>query len=320
MRRRMALIGIIFFTALSVGTLSAQDFPTKQINVYIGYSAGGSTDITVRAIAAEASKILNQPIICINQPGANGSLVLGKIKNEKPDGYNISSAPTSAFSIMPHMREVPYDPFKDFDFIMQYGLYQHGIAVRPETPWKTVNELIEYAQKNPNKVKYVTSGMGSGGHRTMMFLENKYGIKWQHLPMKSGMEGVTAILGGHVDVISQTAEWKEQVRAGQLRLLVITSPQRMKAFPDVPTLKEIGIPYEVDTGICFVTPIGTPPAVVKKLQDAFAEAMKSQPFIDTMDKFDMPIIYKDSTTLTKYLIEESKETKDQFEKIGVKKE
>jgi tripartite-type tricarboxylate transporter receptor subunit TctC len=271
----------------------------------------------VRALAAEASKILKQPVICSNQPGANGTLVLGRVKGEKADGYTIFSAPTAAFAATPHLQPVPYEPLKDFTYIMQYALYQSGIVVRSDSPWKTLEELIDHVKKNPNKIKYVTAGVGSGGHRGVIYLEEKYGLKWNHVPVKSGMECVTTLLGGHVEVMSQTTEWKEQVRAGKFRLLVITSDQRLKSFPDVPTLKEKGHPFAVYSGLCFVGPLGMPAAVVQRIQNAFSQAMQAKSFLDVLDNFDMPAAYLDSAALTKVIPREYQETGDQFKRLGL---
>ena len=114
------------------GMASAQDYPTKPINLLLGYPAGGSTDLSMRALAAEAAKILKQPIVVSNVAGAAGTLVLGRVKGEKADGYTIFNAPTANFCRIPHLQAVPYDPLKDFNFIMQYGLYQYGLVVRAD--------------------------------------------------------------------------------------------------------------------------------------------------------------------------------------------
>jgi tripartite-type tricarboxylate transporter receptor subunit TctC len=129
----VVILSFIFCLAL-MSLASGAEFPTKPINLLIGYSAGGSTDLSVRALAADAAKTLKQPIICNNQVGAAGTLVLGRVKGEKTDGYTIYNAPTANFCRIPHLQAVPYDPLKDFTFIMQYGLYQYGILVRSDSP------------------------------------------------------------------------------------------------------------------------------------------------------------------------------------------
>jgi tripartite-type tricarboxylate transporter receptor subunit TctC len=301
------------------GWAVAAEYPTKPINLLIGYAAGGSTDLSVRALAAEATKILKQPVICSNQVGASGTLVLGKVKGEKPDGYTIFNAPTANFCRIPHLQAVPYDPLKDFSFIMQYGMYQYGVVVRADAPWKTFDELLEYAKKNPNKIKYATSGLGTGQHLAMEYLSLKMGIKWDHVPFPGGTQVVANLLGGHVDVISQTTEWKEHVLSGKLRLLAVFTPKRMKAFPDVPTFMERGINFAVHSCLSFMGPAGMPKDVVEKLQNAFAESMKSKIFLDVMDKFDMPTAYLSSDALTKFVNKDYQETGELIKALGIGK-
>jgi tripartite-type tricarboxylate transporter receptor subunit TctC len=317
--KRGAFSGILFliFCLFVSSAAFGSDYPTKPINLLIGYAAGGSTDLTTRALAAEAAKTLKQPIICSNQVGASGSLVLGRVKGEKNDGYTIYNAPTANFCRIPHLQAVPYDPLKDFTFIMQYGLYQYGIVVGADAPWKTLEELLDYAKKNPNKIKYATSGLGSGQHLVMEFLAKKYGIKWDHVPFAGGTQAVAALLGGHVQVVSQTPEWKEHVLAGKLRLLVVCTDQRMHAFPNVPTLIEKGIKFSVHSGLAIMGPVGMPPAVVEKLQNAFAEAMKSKVFLESMDKFDLPPAYLGSDALTKLINRDYQETGELIKGLGI---
>ena len=309
----VAVLGCLFLS----GVAYAQDFPTKPINLLVGYPAGGSTDLSVRALAAEAAKILKQPIIVSNVAGAAGTLVLGRVKAEKPDGYTIFNAPTANFCRIPHLQAVPYDPLKDFTFIMQYGLYQYGLVVRADSPWKTFEEFVDYAKKNPRKVNYGTSGLGTGQHLAMEYLANKEKIAWNHVPFPGGLQAVTALLGGHVQAASQTTEWKEHGNAGTLRLLVVWTDQRLKAFPNVPTLREKGYPFAVHSALSFMGPAGMPKAAVEKLQNAFAKAMESKPFIDVMDKFDMPPAYLDSDALTKLVQKDYAETGELIKTLGI---
>lgn len=317
--KKMPIIALLFFIlSLSLsGYVSGADYPTKPINVLIGYAPGGSTDLSTRALASEAAKILKQPVVCSNQVGASGTLVLGRVKAEKPDGYTIFNAPTANFDRIPHLQAVPYDPLKDFTFIMQYGLYQYGLVVRADSPWKTFEDFIDYAKKNPGKINYATSGLGSGQHLAMEYLARKEKIQWNHVPFTGGAQAVTALLGGHVQAVSQTTEWKEHVTAGRLRLLVVWTSQRLKAFPNVATLSEKGYPFAVHSGLSFMAPAGIDKTVVEKLQNAFAEAMKSKVFLDVMDKFDMPPAYLGSEALTKLIQKEYKETGELIKGLGI---
>lgn len=308
-----ALLACLFLSGIAYG----QDYPTKPINLLVGYPAGGSTDLSVRTLASEAARILKQPIVVSNVVGAAGTLVLGRVKGEKPDGYTIFNAPTANFCRIPHLQAVPYDPLKDFSFIMQYGLYQYGLVVRADSPWKTFEEFIDYAKKNPRKVNYATSGLGTGQHLAMEYMAQKEKIEWNHVPFPGGLQAVTALLGGHVQAVSQTTEWKEHVNAGTLRLLVVWTDQRLKAFPNVPTLREKGYPFAVHSALSLMGPAGMPKPVVEKLQNAFAQAMESKAFLDVMDKFDMPPAYLGSDALTKLVNKDYIETGELIKSLGI---
>jgi tripartite-type tricarboxylate transporter receptor subunit TctC len=282
----VAMLCLMVFPTLG----PAADFPTKQISIDIGYAPGGSTDLVSRAIAGEAAKFLGQPVICNNSPGAAGNLALGKIKNQKPDGYNLAVAPTANVYRIPHMQEAPFKA-SDLTPICEYSQYQYGVAVRADAPWKTWEEFIDYAKKNPGKVKYSTAGIGTGQHLGMEFVAKKYGIKWTMVPFKGGVEATMAVLGGHVDAISQTTEFKDHVLAGKMRMLLAWNPKRLISFPNVPTAKEKGIDVQVATGISLWGPKGMSPEVVAKLADAFKKAAATDTFKQVCLKFDMPNDY-----------------------------
>lgn len=262
-------------------------YPTKPITIDIGYPPGGSTDLVTRAIAAEASKFLGQQILITNSPGAAGNLALGKIKSQKPDGYMLCAAPTANVYRIPHMQKSPFK-MSDLVPICEYSQYQYGVAVRSDSPWKTWEEFINYAKKNPGKVKYSTAGIGTGQHLGMEFVAQKYGIKWTMVPFKGGVEATVAALGGHVDAISQTTEFKDHVLAGKLRLLLAWNEKPLISFPKVPTAKKKGIHVQVATGISLWAPKGIPQDVVNKLAAAFEKAAETENFKKVCLKFDMP--------------------------------
>ncbi|MBI4963253.1 MAG: tripartite tricarboxylate transporter substrate binding protein [Desulfomonile tiedjei] len=277
------LLGLIAFVSMSW----AADYPAKPITIEIGYPAGGSTDLVTRALATEAGKFLGQTIICNNTPGAAGNLVLGKIKNQKPDGYVLAAAPTANVYRIPHIQE---SPFKASDLvpICEYSQYQYGLAVRADSPWETWEEFVDYAKKNPRKIKYSTAGVGTGQHLGMEFVAKKNGIQWSMVPFKGGVEAAVAVLGGHVDAVSQTTEFKDHVLAGKMRMLLAWNPKRLLSFPDVPTAKEKGIDVQVTTGISLWAPHGISQEIVKKLAEAFRKAAQTDAFKQVCLKFDMP--------------------------------
>ena len=239
---RAWMIASLFTVSLSLSLSPsgwALQYPTKPINMIVGWGAGGSTDVTLRALCDGAGKILGEPIIIQNKPGGGSAVGLSLLKNEKPDGYtlgNISSAGITG----QHLRQVPYDSTKDFTPIIRYGDYIHGITVRADASWKNIKELVTYAKGNPGKLKYSSPGTGSSHHLVVEALGIQEGIKWTHIPYKGGHEATTAILGGHVDFETCASEWKPYVDSGALRLISTTGEKRYEKYPNVPTLTDQG--------------------------------------------------------------------------------
>ena len=205
---KRALLIILLSMALLIfvrGETLADTFPSKPINLWVGWGAGSGTDISQRAIATIASKTLNQPILVSNVTGGGGTLVLGRLKAEKPDGYTIANTSSATLGRIPHLQPVPYnaqDPLKDFIPIMSYSYYLYGLAVKSDSPWKTFEEVLAYARQNPGKFTYATAGVGVTQHITMERIAMKEGIKWSMVPFKSGAETATACLGGHVNAVA----------------------------------------------------------------------------------------------------------------------
>lgn len=301
----------LVFPLLFISTGWAQ-YPTKPINLLIGWGAGGATDITLRTLSEAAGKILGQMIVVLNKPGGGSAVALALLKNEKPDGYAIGNI-SAAGILSQYMRKVPYDALTDFTPIIRYGDYTYGVVVRAESPWKTFQELVEYAKAYPGKIKFSTSGAGTFHHLVMEALARQEGIKWTHIPYKGGHEATTAILGGHVDVEACSSEWKPYVESGKLRLLSTYNPNRLPKFPDVPTWVELGYKIAASGGIGVIGPKGLPRPIVEKLHGAYKQALDDPTFKRSMENYDMPIVYRDPEGLGKDL----KELGDKWGKLIV---
>ena len=265
----------------------AQDFPTKPITLIVPWPAGGSSDITLRAMADSASKKLGQPIVVDNKPGASGTLGPATMAAAaKPDGYTITQTPISIFRI-PIIQKATYDPLKDFTYIAQLSGYTFGITTKADSPFKTWADLVKFAKENPGKVTYATPGAGTSLHIGVEMIAAKEGIKLTQVPFKGGAETNAAVLGGHTTLQADSTGWKPLVEAGQIRLLNIWTAERSKNWPDAPTLKELGYPFVLDSPFGIAGPKGMDPAIVKKLEDAFKAALDDPAVIETLKKFDM---------------------------------
>jgi tripartite-type tricarboxylate transporter receptor subunit TctC len=289
-RRALLAIGA---AALLVPTLAAtpastQSFPTKPITLIVPWPAGGSSDVSLRALADVAAKQLGQPFVIDNKPGASGTLGPATMAAAaKPDGYTISQMPISVIRI-PQMQKTAFDPLKDFSWILQLTGYTFGVTTKADGPFKTWQDVIAFAKANPGKVTYGSPGTGTSPHIGVEMLAAQSGVKFTHVPFKGGAETNAAVLGGHTMLQSDSTSWKPLVDAGQIRLLNIWTAERSKVWPDVPTLKELGYPFVLDSPFGLAGPKGMDPAVVKRLHDAFKVALEDPGVIETRSRSKIP--------------------------------
>jgi len=318
-RQKILMIGFLSFsfviTCVTANLSGAQDkFPTKPITLVCGFGPGGPADLALRALADPASKILGQPVVVINKPGAGGGVALTELKTTKPDGYTLSLISGGGITST-HLHKVGYHPVNDFDAILQYHTIRFGLVVRSDSPYKTLKDLTAYAQVNPNKVKYSTSGIGTPQHVVMLRLGDLANIKWTHVPFDSAPEASSAVLGGHVDCQAESGGWKPYVLSGRLRLLATFGERRSESFPDVPTLVELGYNITALNTAAIIGPKGIPKDRLKILYDAFYKATQDPKYKEVMDKFDLELDPKNSSE-TQLIIKEIYEiTGKMLEKI-----
>jgi len=245
-------------------------------------------------------EFLGQPVIAENRPGDGGAVGVGSIVGAKPDGYTLVQA-TNSLHRNSYLNKLPFDTVKDLTPIILVGGHQIGGAVRSDSPFKTVNDVIDYARANSGKLKYMASGVGSSGHVAWEELAyNAGGVKLQHLPSKGDKDSSTALLEGRVDMIVTPAGWIPLVEAGKLRLLCTFGEKRLKTFPDVPTAKELGFKVVHDNPMGIFGPKGMDPKVVKILHDAFRKAQQDPRFVAAMGKYEIPIEHMGTEEYTNY--------------------
>lgn len=267
------------------------EFPDRPITMYISMAPGGSVDICSRSISAAAEKTLGKPIIIENRAGGGGTVAYALVANVKPDGYTLCGGVSTGIVRAPQMQKVTFKPLKSFTPLIAYAAPYNGIVVKNDAPWKTFKEMIEYAKKNPNKIKYGTGGIGTAMHHAMAFVEHQDGMKWIHVPYKGNADALTALLGGHVDVASVGPEWVPFVKSGTMRILAVTEEKRNPNFADAPTLKDLGYDFANETVFCIVGPAGLPADIAKKLETAFAKAAESKEVKMAVEKLDLvPIL------------------------------
>ncbi|HMF21113.1 MAG TPA: tripartite tricarboxylate transporter substrate binding protein [Pseudolabrys sp.] len=317
-RMILALVAAVF--ALGTAPLFAQDYPNRPVTLVVPWPAGGTTDIGMRALATATEKYLKQKIVLENRPGAAGVLGPQQVaQTAAPDGYTLVQIPITVFRA-PFMRKTSLDPATDFTYIVGLSGYTFGIVVRSDAPWKTFKELIDYARENPGKINYGTPGAGTTLHITMEQIAKQQGIKWVHVPFKGTAETTGALLGGHIDAVADSTGWASMVNAGQLRLLVLWTATRSKNWPDVPTLREVGVDMVSNSPFGIAGPKGMDPRVVKIIHDAFKKGAEDPVYIEATTKLDQEPAYMSSDEYRRYAAQQLIEQKKLIEELGLKQD
>ncbi|HYI81903.1 MAG TPA: tripartite tricarboxylate transporter substrate binding protein, partial [Acetobacteraceae bacterium] len=237
-----ASLGVAAASTAVARSASAQSgFPNRPVRMLIPWAPGGTTDVQMRALCDAASRRLGQPVVPENKSGAGGILGAQALVSERPDGYALSQMPISVFRYPAMSSRPPFDPVADFTYVVHLCGYLFGVVVRAEAPWKTFPEFLDHAKRNPGKVNYGTPGAGTSLHITMEQVAEKRGLDWTHVPFRGAAENMQALLGGQIDALADSSGWAQLVEDGKLRLLVTWGEARAKRFPEVPTLREVGI-------------------------------------------------------------------------------
>jgi len=314
---RVFRFALLFGLLFSISA-EAQNFPSRPVTFIVPWPPGGSTDLSMRAIATLAEKHLGGRIVIENKPGVSGTMGAQALaQGAKPDGYTIAQMPITVFRL-PHMMKTNFDPAADFTWIIHLTGYTFGVVVRSESPWKTWGDVVAYAKANPGKMTYATPGNGTSLHITMENIAQREGIQWVQVPFKGYADASTALLGGHVDMHSDSTGWAELVNSGRLRLLNTWGAQRTRRWPATPTLKDLGYPIVSNSPYGLAGPRGMEPAVVKALHDAFKKALDDPEYQKTLEKFDQEAFYlgsEDYAALAKRSIEEERAA---IQRLGLK--
>lgn len=270
-RRRLALAAAALASSLALPAF-AQD---RSIKILVGFPPGGSADVIARLLAEKMRVTLNQNVIVDNKPGAAGRIVLGELKRAAPDGQTLVLTPSGAMVIAPWLYKLDYDPVKDFTPISRVSTFDFAVTAGPGAPAGDLKTVLAWMKANPSKANYATSGAGTVPHFAGMLLSQAAGVQLTHVAYRGGAPAAQDLIGGQVPLMVDTAsETIEHHKAGKVRILAVTGDTRMKALPDVPTLKEAGINTAADAFFGLYGPPGMAPDVVARLDKAVAEALK----------------------------------------------
>jgi tripartite-type tricarboxylate transporter receptor subunit TctC len=317
-RKRFTIILASLAMLLVTGIASAQEFPTRPVTLIVPWPAGGPTDAGIRAMAEVAAKHLGQPIIVENKAGGAGTVGPATMAaTAKPDGYTIAQMPITVYRL-PMMQNTTWTA-NDFTYIVHLTGYTFAAMAHADTPFKTWQDVLDYAKANPGKITYATSGAGSSLHLGMEMMAEKSGVKFTHVPFKGAAEVNAAVAGGHTMLAAGGLSVKPMVDAGRVRLLNVWTAKRLKSVPELPTLKELGYPWVFDSPWGIAGPKGMDPKVVAKLHDAFKKAIEDEGVVATLEKYEMVPNYKNSADYTASVAEQVKMEEALLKRIGMYK-
>jgi tripartite-type tricarboxylate transporter receptor subunit TctC len=281
------------------------DFPTKEVQIIVPWSAGGATDLIFRALAASSEKYLGKAVVVVNRPGGGGAVGYTEAAQAPPDGYTLVSAITP-LTILPHTVKTAFT-YKSFAPIINVSMDPSMFLVKSDAPWKDLKEFLNYAKQNPDKITVGNSGAGGGVHLVALAFQKAAGVKFNHIPFPGGGPSVTALLGGHINAVSVSPpEGIAQVQAGKLRIIALFAEKRLAMFPNVPTVKEQGVNFVMGMWRGLAAPKGTPPDVIKKLLDVFKKGMETPTFKKSAADMAVTVHYLGPEDFSKLMASEDK--------------
>ena len=305
-KTRITLLTLLLLASLG-GLLPeafAQSYPSRPISVIVPFPPGGVADLTARPLAAALEPILKQPAVVVNKAGASGAVGMQQAAVAKPDGYTLLSALVS-ISVIPEVDVLFGRPktYKREDFapIALLSADPMIVVVMKDSPYKSMADIAADAKKRPNEIKYSSSGIYGATHLPTEMWAHATRVKMRHIPTNGGGPALTALLGGHVDILfSVPIIALPQIKSGEVRPLAVTSEKRLAAYPNVPTLKELGYDVEYYIWCGLFAPIATPKDVVKTLREAVRKAVVTPEFKSAMGKMSTPIDYRDADDFQKF--------------------
>lgn len=320
MQRRHLLktAAALAYPALACRVSAQGSFPSKPIKLIIAFPAGGPTDITMRSLADNASRILGQPVIVDNKPGAGGTLPAQQLQTTQADGYTIAQIPLGVFRLG-YTTKINWDPIKDISYIINVTGYAFGMVVPANSPLKNWADFLAYAKANPGRLTYGSTGTLTSPHLTTELIAQKAGIELQHIPYKGSADLMLAVISGQLMAAADSTGFASQVEAGKLRVLNTWGEKRLDKFPNAPTLKELGYDIVQSSPFGIAAPKGTPPEMVKRLHDAFKKAMEEPSYVAALSRYDMQPNYMSSAQYTQFAQDTIGREKVLIDKLGLAK-
>lgn len=273
-------LALMVGATLATGAMAEDKYPNKPITVVVAWDAGGASDVVVRALQPALARELGTDLVIRNVPGAAGTIGTAEAARAKPDGYTILIGPAGPIAIQPLMRKLPYtaDSFED---VARISMAPTLMMVPSSSSFKSVADVVRAAQEKPGEIRFGSVGAGSLPHLAVLAFEKSAGIKVKHVPFQGSANAMKGLLGGFVEVFNDQSQLAPKY---ELVGLAAWSPERLKDFPNVPTLKELGYDLDLSNWIGVFAPKGTPQPIVDKLSAATKAALEDKSTLQTLDR------------------------------------
>ncbi len=324
MKRRdfLKAAGAAAIGGFSITRASAQAaaWPNKPVKLILPYAPGGATDLIGRPWAEKLGQAFGQPFVIENRGGASGAIGTEAVTKAAPDGYTFLLTPSAPLTILPILRQVPYDPLTSFTPVARVGDLISGFVVHPSVGVKTFKELLDYAKKNPGKLSYGSAGLGTSTHMRVEMLKYRAGVDILHVPYRGSADSLNDLLAGSIQMMNEINPLPH-VRAGKLILLNVNSPKRSAEWPDIPTLTELGFPdFDVPSWYSIQAPAGTPADIIQKFNAKVTEIAKTAEMQAGMTKLSVDLPVQTPAEMAEFLKSDIKRNTEVIKAANIKLE
>jgi tripartite-type tricarboxylate transporter receptor subunit TctC len=300
---------------------SAGDFPSRTVTIISPYQAGGTSDIIARVLAQRLGERWGKTVIVENKPGANGGIGVNAAINSAPDGHTLLAVASSALTLNPlFYPELNYDVLRDLAPITRTGAVTNVLVVNPAVPAKDVKSLIELAREKPGTLTYASQGTGSNGHVTGEFFKQRAQIEILHVPYKGSAPAVQDLLAGHVQIMfDNLPSVLPLIRAGELRALAVTTPERSPELPDVPTVAEAAFPgFDTSAWFALLAPKATPAAIIQDIERTAVTVLMAPETQDRLRSAGVAVVAGGSSELQKRISSEATMWREVMTRGGIR--
>jgi len=257
----------------------AADFPTRPVQLLVPFGAGGSIDLTARALGKAMEKTLGTPVVVVNKPGAGGTIALAEVARAAPDGYTLGVALAANAAIAPQIQKVPYDSLKDLTPIANYTTSTIYVAVKADSPYQTLEDVLTDIKARPGEVMVGITTLGSTTHLSTARMLKDRGLSTEYVTFGGGAQVITALLGGHIPVATLAGEALPYATSGRVRFLASFSRESVPALANVPSILDMGFSWEADSWVGIAAPAGLDPAIRARLEQSVLEAASDPEFL-----------------------------------------